>query len=125
VRFDRALLRITEGRDDSIVRLRLQGELDLSTRPQVEAALARAEEWAPEMIELDLGGLSFMDSSVVHLALEAQGRASASGRMFVLLPAPPLLQRIFALTETEELLSFRDRTAESPTAQAASRESPS
>jgi len=125
VRFERALLRVTETRDGSTVRLGLYGELDLSTRPQVEDALARAEEWSPATIEIDLGGLTFLDSSGVHMALEAYKRARAVGRELVLLPAPPLIHRIFELTGTERQLPFRDRAAKSPTAPAAYPESPS
>jgi anti-sigma B factor antagonist len=117
MRFDRPLLRVTELRDGSTVRLRLQGELDLSTRPRVEDALAQAEESDPATIELDLGGLTFMDSCGVHLALEAQERALAMGHTLVVLPAPDRLQRIFRLTDTERLLCFRANGSGAPTAQ--------
>jgi anti-sigma B factor antagonist len=111
VRFERTLLRVTEARDGSTVRLGLYGELDLSTRPQVEHALARAEEWSPATIEIDLSGLTFLDSSGVRMALDAHERATAAGRELVLFPAAPLLQRIFELTGTEQQLHFRDRAA--------------
>jgi anti-sigma B factor antagonist len=115
MRFERTLLRVTEARDGSAVRLGLYGELDLSTRPQVEEALARAEEWTPATIEIDLSGLTFLDSTGVHMAIEAHERATAVGRELVLLPASPLLQRIFELTGTEQRLPFRGRAAKLPT----------
>ena len=125
MRFERALLVVEESRNGSTVRVYLRGELDMATRARVESALIRAEDSGASVIELDLGGLTFMDSSGVHMALDAQDQARASGRELVLLPAPALVQRIFELTETEHRLRFGERVGEPPTGPAASPGSPS
>jgi anti-anti-sigma factor len=59
------------------------------------------------VIELDLGGLTFMDSSGVHIALEARDRALLGGHALRLLEGAATIQRIFELTGTEHLFEFR------------------
>jgi anti-sigma B factor antagonist len=99
---DRAFA-VAEFRDGSAVRICLRGELDMATRSQVENALIRAEESGATVIELDLGGLTFMDSSGVHLALDTRRRSRTKGYSLVLLEGSAAVQRVFELTGTDHL----------------------
>jgi anti-sigma B factor antagonist len=94
---------VVESRKDSTVRLHLRGELDLATRGQVESALKRAEDSDAAVIELDFGGLSFMDSSGVHVVLDAHQRAGDKGHTLVLLKGSASVQQVFEVTGTEPL----------------------
>jgi anti-sigma B factor antagonist len=94
---------VAEFRHDSTIRLSLRGELDMATRPRVENALIRAEDSDAAVIELDLGGLTFMDSSGLHLVLNARRRADEKGHKLVLLEGPEAVQQIFELTGTAHL----------------------
>ena len=96
-------LAVAEFRNDSTVCLHLRGELDMATRARVESALVRAEDSDAKVIELDFGGLTFMDSSGVHVAVDAQQRASEKGHTLVLLRGSERVQRVFALTGTDVL----------------------
>jgi anti-sigma B factor antagonist len=107
-------LAVAELREGSTVRLYLRGELDMATRPKVERALRRAEDSGAAVIEIDLGGLTFMDSSGVHIALEARDRAHRRGHVLLLLQGAEAVQRIFALTGTEHLFNPRDEVREAP-----------
>jgi anti-sigma B factor antagonist len=69
----------------------------------VENALMRAEESGATVIELDLAGLTFMDSSGVHLALDTRHRSRTNGYSLVLLEGPAAVQRVFELTGTDHL----------------------
>jgi anti-anti-sigma factor len=100
---DDGALAVAESRYDSTVCLRLRGELDMATRSHVESALIRAEDSDAMVIELDFGGLTFMDSSGVHVAVDARQRAREKGHTLVLLKGSKEVQRIFALTGTEHL----------------------
>jgi anti-sigma B factor antagonist len=102
---------VAELHDGATVRVLLRGELDMATRPQVEGALRRAEDSGAAVIALDLGGLSFMDSSGVHIALEAHERARRKGHTLLVLQGPAAVERIFELTGTEHLLSHRREAA--------------
>ena len=73
------------------------GELDLATTPDLEQALTEAQAQA-RMVVLDLRDLSFMDSSGVHVIVNASIRARAEGRRLVLLKVPPNIDRTFELT---------------------------
>jgi anti-sigma B factor antagonist len=96
-------LAVAEHRHNSTVRLSLRGELDMATRSRVENALIRAEDSDAAVIELDLGGLTFMDSSGLHVVLDARRRAGEKGHKLVLLEGPEAVQQIFELTGTAHL----------------------
>lgn len=89
--------------EDSTVRIHLVGELDMCTRAQVETALIEAESSGAKLVELDFGGLTFMDSSGVHIALDALHRAREKGHRMVLHPGTGSVQRIFTLTGTDHV----------------------
>jgi anti-sigma B factor antagonist len=86
----------------------LTGELDLSTARQVESALAEAEEKSPERLELDLRGLTFMDSTGLRVVLAADGRARKDGRRFEVVPGPPQVHRVFRIALLDRRIAFVD-----------------
>ena len=64
--------------DGDSVAIRLHGELDVATAPEVDAAFA---EVAPRglPVTLDLRGLTFMDSRGIRMLVSFQEQASAGG----------------------------------------------
>jgi anti-sigma B factor antagonist len=96
-------LAVLELREGSTARVLLLGELDMFTRAHVESALMRAESSGATLVELDFGGLTFMDSSGVHLVLDALGRAREKGHRLVLHEGTGTVQRVFTLTGTDRL----------------------
>jgi anti-anti-sigma factor len=75
----------------------------MATQARVESALIRAEDSGASVIELDLGGLTFMDSSGVHVALDARRRSREKGHGLVLLGGSESVRRVFELTDTAQL----------------------
>lgn len=73
------------------------GEVDIATAGEVRAALAVALPTAAETVVLDLGGVTFLDSSGVHAVLDAVRHAQALGRRFVVLPGPAPVHEVFEL----------------------------
>jgi anti-sigma B factor antagonist len=57
------------GRD---VRLRLVGEMDMSTVPVFEQAFTSAVDQAPDRLIIDLSGVQFMDSSGLNALIRAR-----------------------------------------------------
>jgi anti-anti-sigma factor len=94
-------------RDQVIVAPR--GELDMATVGAVEQELRRLYDSGFRTIVLDLGGLSFMDSSGLHLVTRWAQEASRDGFVFELEPGPPQVQRLFELTSVIDELPFRSR----------------
>jgi anti-sigma B factor antagonist len=88
------------------VRIELRGELDLATAPQVEEALASAEDSAPGLIALDLSKLSFLDSSGLRTIVAADTRARDAGRRLAVVKGPDAVQRVFTITGLEDRLEL-------------------
>ena len=94
-----------------LVRVALRGELDLSTVPQVEKALRDVEAEKPELIVLDLGRLSFLDSTGLRMVMMAEQRARDGGRRLALVRGPESVQRVFSITKLDERLEIVDDVA--------------
>jgi anti-anti-sigma factor len=90
------------------IRIRLTGELDISTAEGLERRLAELEEAGPQTIVLDLSDLAFMDSTGLRLIVTADLRMRADGRRLRLVRGPEAVQRVFRLALLEERLSFLD-----------------
>jgi anti-anti-sigma factor len=98
---------VTPERDHVIVAP--QGDLDMATVGVVEQELRQLQEAGFGSIVLDLQGLTFMDSSGLHLAMRWADEASRNGFAFAIEPGPPVVQRIFELAAVIELLPFKAR----------------
>jgi anti-anti-sigma factor len=85
------------------------GELDMATVGAVEAELRRAHGAGFRSILLDLSGLSFMDSSGLHLVARWVAGSSRDGFGLELEPGPPAVQRVFELASVADELPFRNR----------------
>ena len=83
-----------------------RGELDMATVGAVERGAPAAGRSGRRAVVLDLGGLSFMDSSGLHLVARWTAEASRDGFEFQLEPGSPAVQRVFELAGmTDELPS--------------------
>lgn len=90
---------------DGTAVLSLNGELDLAAVDEfttaVHAAIADCRH-----IELDLGGLDFLDSSGLRAIVAIHNASRTRGFTYGLRPGPPQVQRLFGLTGVRELLVF-------------------
>ena len=84
-----------------------RGELDMATVGVVDRELRRLHETGFATIVLDLGGLSFMDSSGLHLVMRWAAEASRDSFRFELEPGQPQVQRLFELTAVKDELPWR------------------
>jgi anti-sigma B factor antagonist len=84
-----------------------RGELDMATVGAVEEQLTQLRGTGVGDIVLDLGGLTFMDSSGLHLVMRWTNAAARDGFAFELEPGPPVVQRIFDLTAVHDTLPWR------------------
>ena len=93
---------------DSAV-VRASGELDLSTAPALERAIAGPlGDPAIRSITLDLRPLRFIDSTGLRIVLTTDGRLRAEGRGFQVIKGPPSVHRVFELALLEERLDLVD-----------------
>jgi anti-sigma B factor antagonist len=84
-----------------------RGELDMATVGAVEQELRRQLGEGRRSIVLDLAGLSFMDSTGLHLVARWSAEASRDGFDFQLQPGPPAVQRVFELAGMMDELPLR------------------
>lgn len=87
------------------LRVALAGELDLATAPGAAKQL-KAAQAESSLVWLDLRGLTFMDSSGVHLVIAAHTRARRRGGRLVIVNCPPPVRRVFELTGVLGHLEF-------------------
>lgn len=88
-------------------RVRVTGELDLFTAPQLSDALREALAEA-RLVVLDLCELDFIDTAGVHVIVDATERASGDGRRLTVLRAPGHVGAIFELTRTDAAVELAD-----------------
>jgi anti-sigma B factor antagonist len=76
--------------------LRVAGELDLLTVPQVRDALARVNDRAPNVV-LELGGVTFVDSSGLGLLISTANAAQTRGGSLIIRSPSRTLLRLFGI----------------------------
>ena len=82
--------------------VRAHGELDLASAPELSQTLADALG-VMRLVVLDLRPLKFIDSTGIHVIIDADSQARASGRRLVLVRGAGQVDRVL------ELLGLTDR----------------
>jgi anti-sigma B factor antagonist len=95
-------------RDAGTLRLVLSGELDLASAEHLDRELQDATDDEATRLVVDLSALRFMDSSGLHVLLDAADRCRADSRPLSLMRGIPLVQRLFKLTAVEDTFTFED-----------------
>lgn len=81
------------------------GALDIATSPQLDRAL---RESPAKLVVIDLREVAFMDCAGVHTIVEASVSARRDGRRLILLRGTPNVNRLFALTGTDDDVEIAD-----------------
>ena len=86
------------------VRLVLTGELDLGNAYTFDRQMLAVEAGHPELILVDLRGLTMLDSAGLARLVSAQRRARRGGWRLVLVRGGRVIQRVLQTTRLDELL---------------------
>jgi anti-sigma B factor antagonist len=78
--------------------VQVAGELDLATSPQFRQTLREAQE-AVRLVVLDLRELCFIDSSGIHVILDAARYARRKAGRLLIVRGPAQVDRVLTLTE--------------------------
>jgi anti-sigma B factor antagonist len=87
--------------DERVIRLR--GELDIDSAPDLERVLLRPRP-AGQRVVVDLSGLEFMDSTGLRVLLRARVVAEEGRWQIHLRAVPPTIKRLFDMTGVHEAL---------------------
>jgi anti-sigma B factor antagonist len=98
---------VVERPAERTVVIKASGELDLMTVPQLEAALAEAQETGDDIV-LDLSELDFIDSTGVHLVLRVWQASQQDDWELSITGAGPDVTRAFELVGLLDRLPFRN-----------------
>ena len=90
------------------VLVRAWGELDLSSAKEFEAKLREAIKGNPFGITLDLGGVTFIDSTGLRVLISAAMMSHASRRELIVLRASEQVRYVIEASGVEDLLPLAD-----------------
>ena len=92
--------------------LALEGEIDLHESPAVKEKLNPLIEAKLPKIVVDLGGVSYIDSSGLALFIEAMQRIQAYGGKFALCDLRPTVKTIFEIARLDQVFQiYPDKAA--------------
>jgi anti-sigma B factor antagonist len=89
--------------EDGRVRVVATGELDPSTAPSVKAVL---HQHRGDDVVVDLGAVSFADSSLVRALVEERHHAHLAGAAFAIAGASERVRRSFELSGVADLFEW-------------------
>jgi anti-anti-sigma factor len=103
---DPAPFRVVVETERDVVRVCPCGEVDIGTVGQIREQLGNVTASGARRVVLDLRGVTFLDSSGLHLVLEADAASRTQGWEFGLVGGPADVQRVFDLTGARAKLPF-------------------
>jgi anti-sigma B factor antagonist len=101
-------LTVTTDEREGTFRIALQGELDVSTVPRFNSALADSRVRSCPKLVVDLSELTFMDSTGLSAVLVAEMHARTRGQRFAVVRGPRHVQELFRLTGVDHFLEVVD-----------------
>lgn len=97
------------------IRLYLEGELDLSTAPQLRTAVEPFLEQTDKRLVLNLESLKYIDSTGIGVLISILKNRESQDSEFAVEQVPPKIKRLFDLTGITKFLkveqvNFEERT---------------
>jgi anti-sigma B factor antagonist len=102
-----ATLELTVSEHEGETVLHAAGELDVNTSPELREHLARLINEGVRHIAVDLGEVSFVDSTALSVLVSALKRLRQSGGDLELASPNPSVRRVFEITGLTRLFTIR------------------
>jgi anti-anti-sigma factor len=93
--------------------VQVAGELDLASSPQFRQRLGEAQQ-AVRLVVLDLRELCFIDSSGVHVILDAADAARRYAGRLLIVRGPAPVDRVLTLTDVDKQVVIFDLAPSEP-----------
>jgi anti-sigma B factor antagonist len=97
-------MKISQGHDNDLTVLRVSGDLDLLTSPELGARLDGIVRDGTGDVVVDLSRTGFIDSAALHVLLNAQRRLTRESRSLAVVCVPGPVRRLIELTRMVETL---------------------
>ena len=97
---------VTYAERDGVARLRLAGELDLSSAPELNAVIDRLHGEGRHRLLVDLADLSFCDSAGMAAFVRGDNHGSAAGGWLRLTGASGRVARVLGISGLGEILRY-------------------
>lgn len=94
----------TTASDDWHAALVLHGELDAASAPRLRAELERHLDEGRRVIRIDVGGVTFIDSTAIGELVAASKRCRRDFGSLILTNVPPSVQKIVKITGLDAVL---------------------
>ena len=94
--------------DGSTVTVRVSGELDAATAPEVDEAIRQASSDSTSLVVVDFSGLGFIDSSGLSVLVSAHKRLTKAGATLQVRAASPSVARVFAIAGLDKVLTITE-----------------
>ena len=92
--------------DERVAVLRVAGEIDLASAPDLADALRAFGMDSPQTVHLDFGGVTFLDSSGISVLVESRRRLDEAGGGLVLHRVSPAILRVLQISGVDGLFSL-------------------
>lgn len=99
-------MRVEALRDDGATVVRVEGDLDMSTCPELEQALAGTD--LADHVVIDLSGCTFFDSSALRVLLQRARAGESVGGSIALVTIDPGILRVLEIATTDTMLPVHD-----------------
>lgn len=99
-------LRLSVSTEEAVATVRVEGEVDAATASHLDECL-RCAESNSAALEIDLAGVTFMDSAGLSVLVAAHRRTRAAGTRLVLVGATPSVRRLFNIVGLDTVLEIR------------------
>jgi anti-anti-sigma factor len=99
--------RVAVGVESGRCTMALTGELDVSTAPLLRDRLAEVTDELETELVLDIGGLTFIDSTGLSLIVSEHKALKARGARLVVCSPTRMAQRLFEISGLDAVLSIR------------------
>jgi anti-sigma B factor antagonist len=105
-------LQLSTTRQDAFAVVSVAGDIDLETAAQLGDEALRAAQQDSAHVVLDLGGVTFMDSSGLKVLISIQRRAELAGGSLSLVDVPRPVSRVLSVTGLAETFPTYDSVDE-------------
>jgi anti-anti-sigma factor len=93
------LVRVEHQSDSATVRLTVSGEVDCVSSEEMRQTFTGAvHRHRPSVVEMDVGGVTFLDSSGIRTLLECRAEADQAGCGLVLMRTSRIVHRVLSIS---------------------------